>query len=388
MQQAGVTEQPRTCLHALLGLLEKNINKEAQHNISPKVIELGYKLLYQLCSHPNMSDIVLRFLRSFNFLGRQVSALPFSNDHVEWIQLSQMSWLLKSVAVEIKVTADKGLQSHMARLASLFLYEAEDATDATTFADATDRSLLSGTTFLGTQDQVVMRSRPKIALLLDAVDLTVIQMLVFFHNVFLIYVFFHQAIELISPSLEFFDPGAIEAVVKQCEIVSDEGVQLTKLSLLQNRLRSELANLTNVALSQRQSIMQEVQNLLSFVAQHNNVRFELAARRFFLEGWRQVLECLLATGSLNEVSQTNRWNILTQITQDTFTKCLAVDNILPELVLGLSGVMIILLVGLRACALEGSTETGGLPTTAQVPNDYVKCLDGTILRSTTSKVQL
>lgn len=84
-----------------------------------------------------------------------------------------MSWLLKSVAVEIKITADKGLQSHLARLASLFLYEGEDPSEAITLADATDRSLLSGTTFLGTQDQVVMRSRPKIAVLLDVVDLKV-----------------------------------------------------------------------------------------------------------------------------------------------------------------------------------------------------------------------
>lgn len=181
--------------------------------------------------------------------------------------------------------------------------------------------------------------------------------------------------------MEFFDPGAIEGLVKQCEIMSEEGVQLTKVSLLQNRLRSELANLTNVALSQRQSIMQEVQSLLAFVVLRNNIRLELAARRFCLEGWKQVLECLLATGSLNDVSQTNRWNILTQITQDIFTKCLTADNILPELVHCLSGVMIILLAGLRACALVGSSETGTLSTTAQAPSDYVKCLDGTILRT-------
>lgn len=185
--------------------------------------------------------------------------------------------------------------------------------------------------------------------------------------------------------MEFFDPGAIENLVKQCEIMNEEGVQLTKVSLLQSRLKIELANLTNVALSQRQSIMQEVQNLLSFVAQRNNVRLELAARRFYLEGWRQVLECLLAAGSMNDLSQANRWNILTQIAQDIFTKCLAADNTLPELVLGLSGVVIILLAGLRTCALEGFADNGGLSTTAKVPSDYVKCLDGTILRATGCK---
>ena len=182
--------------------------------------------------------------------------------------------------------------------------------------------------------------------------------------------------------MEFFDPGAIEALVKQCEIVSEEGVQLTKMSLLQSRLRSELANLINVALGQRQLIMQEVQNVLSFVKQRNNIRLEVASRRFYLEGWRQVLESLLATGSLNDLSHT-RWNILTQITQDIFSKCLAVDNTLPDLVHYLSGVMVILLAGLRTCALESAKESDCLSSNTQVPSDYVKCLDGTILRNPT-----
>lgn len=190
-----------------------------------------------------------------------------------------------------------------------------------------------------------------------------------------------KAAELSPPAMEFFDPGAIDALVKQCEIVSEEGVQLTKMSLLQSRLRSELANLINVALGQRQLIMQEVQNVLSFVKQRNNIRLEIASRRFYLEGWRQVLESLLATGSLNDLSHTQRWNILTQVTQDIFSKCLSVDNTLPDLVHYLSGVMVILLAGLRACALESAKESDLLSSNTQVPSDYVKCLDGTILRT-------
>lgn len=174
LQQPGINDQPRTCLHALLGILEKNITSDSQSSVytGSRATELGYKLLYQLCSHPNLSDIILRFLRSSNFLGRQVAALPFA-DYSGWSQLSQMSWLLKSVAVEVKITADKGLQSHMARLASLFLYETNEASDSLTVGDITDRSLLSGTSFLGTQEHAVVRSRPKIAVLLDAVSLKV-----------------------------------------------------------------------------------------------------------------------------------------------------------------------------------------------------------------------
>lgn len=116
---------------------------------------------------------MLRFLRSSNFLGRQVAALPFAPGSFEWSQLSQMSWLLKSVAVEVKIASDKGLQSHVSRLASLFLYEVDETAESVTVGDITDRSLLSGISFLGNQDQLVMRSRPKIAVLLDAVNLEV-----------------------------------------------------------------------------------------------------------------------------------------------------------------------------------------------------------------------
>jgi nuclear pore complex protein Nup205 len=175
LQQPGIRDQPRTCLHALLGILEKYIlvdDHSAGANL--RAIELAYKLLYQLCSHPNLSDVMLRFLRSSNFLGRQVAALPFATEKSEFSQLSQMSWLLKTVAVEVKIASDKGLQSHVSRLASLFLYEVDETTESVTMGDITDRSLLSGTSFLGTQDQLVMRSRPKIAVLLDAVNLKVL----------------------------------------------------------------------------------------------------------------------------------------------------------------------------------------------------------------------
>ena len=190
-----------------------------------------------------------------------------------------------------------------------------------------------------------------------------------------------QAVELTPPTLEFFDPSAIESLIKQCEIHSEEGVQLTKMALLQNRLRSELSNLTNVALGQRQLIMQEIQNILSFVVQRNNTRLEMAARKFYLEGWRQVVETLLTTDSLNDLSHTNRWNILTQITQDIFSKCLAAENTMPELVHYLSGVMVILLTALRACAIDGGKEKRSIQSAIHLPSDYVRCLDGTILRT-------
>lgn len=73
-----------------------------------------------------------------------------------------------------------------------------------------------------------------------------------------------------------------------------------------------------------------------------------------------MLETLLATGSLDSLVPTNRWNVLTQIIQDVFAKCLAADgNPLPELVHCLSRAIVILMTGLRACALEAASGSSG-----------------------------
>ena len=61
--------------------MKKNITPEDYPlGTNLRAIELAYKLLYQLCSHPNLSE-----------------------------QWSPRSWLLKSVAVEVKIASDKGL---------------------------------------------------------------------------------------------------------------------------------------------------------------------------------------------------------------------------------------------------------------------------------------
>jgi len=72
---------------------------------------------------------------------------------------------------------------------------------------------------------------------------------------------------------------------------------------------------------------------------------------------------------------------LTQITQDIFSKCLAAENTLPDLVHYLSGVVVILLTGLRACAIDGGKEKNSIQSAIHLPTDYVRCLDGTILRT-------
>ena len=57
----------------------------------------------------------------------------------------------------------------MTRPSLSFLYQVDETAETITLGDVTDGSLLSCTSFLGVQDQMVMRFRPTIATFLDAV---------------------------------------------------------------------------------------------------------------------------------------------------------------------------------------------------------------------------
>lgn len=117
-----------------------------------------------------------------------MAALPLTDGDDDWLQLSQTSWLLKTVAVEVKMLADRGLQSHSSKLAAAFLHQVDEATcgvgggDASFFgnsvtADLSHRSVLgSSASILPGHDHLTVRSRPKIVLLLDSVCLTVRQL--------------------------------------------------------------------------------------------------------------------------------------------------------------------------------------------------------------------
>uniref|UniRef100_A0A1E1X6K7 Putative nuclear pore complex protein n=1 Tax=Amblyomma aureolatum TaxID=187763 RepID=A0A1E1X6K7_9ACAR len=114
LQEPGVGGQARTCLHALLALLERPTNSTQQHGAGT-LLALGYRLLWALCSRPACGgDTALRFLRS---------SRDFFAQHLELTHRPPLAqaWFLRLLALELRLAAKHGPRSHGQRLVRLLL---------------------------------------------------------------------------------------------------------------------------------------------------------------------------------------------------------------------------------------------------------------------------
>ncbi|MEQ2205370.1 hypothetical protein XENOCAPTIV_023657, partial [Xenoophorus captivus] len=77
----GVLGCPRSCLHAILSLLQRGTEKRSGPVLTqqaPHLAELCYQVIYQLCASPDTSGPTMRYLRtSQDFLFSHLQHLPF-----------------------------------------------------------------------------------------------------------------------------------------------------------------------------------------------------------------------------------------------------------------------------------------------------------------------
>jgi nuclear pore complex protein Nup205 len=135
-------------LHMILGLLRPENSKQSDNDdISkdttvheplylshPKLSELCYQLLYQICADQSTSSPTMRFLRTAeDFFYRQLQAMPTDSlagpvgtsiDQVaNSAHLHQRAWLMKLIALELHITSITGQRSYAQRLLDLlYLY--------------------------------------------------------------------------------------------------------------------------------------------------------------------------------------------------------------------------------------------------------------------------
>lgn len=121
LQEPGVGGQARTCLHALLALLERPPPHRGSsgNNGSGVLLALGYQLLWALCIRPACGgDTALRFLRSSrDFFTRHLELLP------SWPPPLAQAWFVRLLALELRLAAKHGPRSHGQRLVRLLLLD-------------------------------------------------------------------------------------------------------------------------------------------------------------------------------------------------------------------------------------------------------------------------
>ncbi len=77
---SGILGSPRTCLHAVLSILNQGLESHAGPSCIqnfPRLADLAYHLIYKLCANQETSGPTMRYLRTHDFLYRHLQHLPF-----------------------------------------------------------------------------------------------------------------------------------------------------------------------------------------------------------------------------------------------------------------------------------------------------------------------
>lgn len=314
LQDPGVLGCPRTCLHAILNILEKGTEgRDGPVAVReyPQLADLCYQVIYQLCACSDTSGPTMRYLRtSQDFLFSQLQHLPFSNKEHEISMLSQMSWLMKTASIELRVTSLNRQRSHTQRLLHLLLDDmpVKPYSDGEGGMEDENRSV-SGFLHFDTATKV----RRKILSILDSID-------------------FSQ--EIPEPlQLDFFDRAQIEQVIANCEHKNLQGQTVCNVKLLHRVLVAEVNALQGMAaIGQRPLLMEEISTILQYVVGRNKLLQCLHAKRHALESWRQLVEIILTACPQELIQAEDRQLIIRDLLQDVHDKVLddeAAQELMP-----------------------------------------------------------
>ncbi|XP_028813350.1 nuclear pore complex protein Nup205-like [Denticeps clupeoides] len=307
LQDPGVLGCPRSCLHAILGLLRRGSERRSGPEITqeaPHLAELCYQVIYLLCASSETSGPTMRYLRtSQDFLFSQLQHLPFVLPGNQIAGLYQMSWLMKAAAIELRVTSLNRQRSHTQRLLSLLLNDqphTQHLDDGEVGMEENRRSL----SFL--QFDTTSKVRRKLLSILDAIDFT------------------QEVPELLQ--LDFFERAQIEQVMSNCEHVNELGHTVCNVKLLHRVLVAEVNALQGMAaIGQRPLLMEEVNSILTQVVERNRMRRSLSAKRHVLQSWRELVETILSACPTDLIPADQRQLIIRDLLLDLHDKVLSED---------------------------------------------------------------
>ncbi|XP_056015581.1 nuclear pore complex protein Nup205-like isoform X3 [Ostrea edulis] len=368
LQDPGILGAPKTCLHAVLSLLEKGVGTHSGPTClrdTPRLSELAYKLIYLLAANRETSTPTLRYLRTTrDFLYRQLQHLPFTQQFYKrpvmisqsWLMklifserpvMISQSWLMKLIAIELRLTSLNRQRSHTQRLMRALLDDGSEGQTVFQPAGGDDGDF----TYDGFTDQVSYMSqtsrpfrsrqvRRKLLGLLDEVDFS----------------------QRYPPTmhLEFFELTLIEQAIKSVETQTEQEVLYCDVKRLHYVLMNELNNFQgNIMVTQRPGVLEEVENILQHVVRRNRIRQELNTKQQALEAWRQVTEVLLTGCPEDLLTAEDRQTVLFELLQELQRK-VTEDDALTELTAPVAGIILTLMTNLRQCfCQDGITDDEG-----------------------------
>ncbi|GFS19080.1 nuclear pore complex protein Nup205-like, partial [Elysia marginata] len=348
LQDPGVMDSPKTCLHSVLSMLERGLGtREGPSSLRdrPQLAELGYRLIYSLAANRDTSAPTLRYLRTtHDFLFRQLQHLPLDSGKYMSDVSDHQCWLLRTAAIELRTTCLNRQRSHTQRLVKLLLGEDDqDLYNGGQLADdgditTADRDAAVSVTQFNMTMTAGKQMRNRLLGVLDTVS-------------------FEQ--QFPPPvSFTFFDRDQVEALVRSLEQRTREGVAYCDVRALRKVLLTELANQQGpVVAGQRPHIMEEIQRILETVVEHNECRELLQRKRRALDGWRQILGVLLTSVPQDLLSGERRQALLFDLLQELLLK-VSGDEVNLEATGVVSDILLTLMANLRHCFLSPAASAG------------------------------
>lgn len=325
-QFPGVLQFPRSCLHSLLGILKSAFASTVAASKS-SLLESAYHLLYLLVSDGKTSEPVLRLLRQDP---------KFFKEHLEFCaakmnqgigDLNQLSWLLKTIAVEVKVTCVQNQVFYLKQLTNLLVdlppAEVDRRADIFEFAPPSAASYEEENLYIYARDRV----DNLLTRLIMRFDLNV------------------TPVEM--SRFDYFDVKTLENIIKGCEL--DEQPKLIDIKRLHQILVEELNSIqSSVAVAQRQAILEEIQKVLMYVVNLNDMKKTRHSMVCFVNGWSEVVEILVTCLPTETLSLKEQQVVDVQLLDALLNKALKIE-LLPEIAVILSSTTMTLLANLRHC---------------------------------------
>lgn len=340
LQQPGVLDFPSTCAKSLVTILDQNLeslklNRSASES-QLKLMENAYGLLYQLCFNVKTSEVFLRYLRSSgDFLCRHIAELPFNNPTGSHHVLNQMTGLLKCVAIELKLTAEKNQLSQFGNLCKLLLGMSHNPTNS---PDKFQMELGHYQSLVGIDVATQSVQKKSVASKLLICDL--LNSLEF------------EMKPTDRPKWDFFDNSAMHSLFQSCEVLTAAGVKLVDVKKVHAVLKEELNSVqATIAAGQRQYILQEIESIMEFALNVNEHKLSTSANIKFLDAWSQVTEIIFSVQPTFFFTPEAKQTLIIEILQGLLKHVVPaqVAQVVPELSNLASSTVLLLLMNLRTC---------------------------------------
>ncbi|KAL3284709.1 hypothetical protein HHI36_018857 [Cryptolaemus montrouzieri] len=318
----GVNDCPRSCLHSIFILF----NAAIKSSIPDQLLTSLYNMLHILCSNAKTSGPVLRFIKSNeNFF---VNHLKYCYKHLNHTKsLKEASWLMKTVAIELKVCSTSKQVKYLKQL-----------TNFLTGYPSYDIGVCNDTFALISKPTLSDNGPAFAPISFDEPDFFMLNLTEHFET---------KETENEMPNWEIFNKSVLANFLKSCE--AEGNPKLINLKKLHQTLNDELKGLQGTAImGQIQAINQEIPKVLKYALEINKYRERSAGVVQFVEAWCQIIDVIVLYIPFEIISPTDKQYLCIQLLVKLLKTVTQLDIINDASKL-LSGTILILLNNLRKC---------------------------------------